>query len=112
MSLRHWPIFDGAPMAQRRTAGGKNSDPLVCMNCSEGTSGHWRRRPGCNPVAGTGGCTMGCRRHRQGAAGRRLLGGEDRLDERRRDVLIVKADRQEPLVVVRLSLAAETAKNS
>jgi Holliday junction resolvase len=28
----------------------------------------------------------------------------------RRDVLIVKADRQEPLVVVRLSLAAETAK--
>ena len=30
------------------------------------------------------------------------------LDER--DVLIVKADRQEPLVVVRLSLAAEIAK--
>jgi Holliday junction resolvase len=28
----------------------------------------------------------------------------------RRDVLIVKADRQEPLVVVRLSLAAEIAK--
>ena len=27
-----------------------------------------------------------------------------------RDVLIVKADRQEPLVVVRLSLAAEIAK--
>ena len=27
-----------------------------------------------------------------------------------RDVLIVKADRQEPLVVVRLSLAAEVAK--
>ena len=30
------------------------------------------------------------------------------LDER--DVLIVKADRQEPLVIVRLSLAAEIAK--
>ena len=28
----------------------------------------------------------------------------------RRDVLIVKADRREPLVVVRLSLAAEIAK--
>jgi hypothetical protein len=28
----------------------------------------------------------------------------------RRDVLIVKADRREPLVVVRLSLAAEVAK--
>jgi hypothetical protein len=28
----------------------------------------------------------------------------------RRDVLIVKADREEPLVVVRLSLAAEIAK--
>ena len=28
----------------------------------------------------------------------------------RRDVLIVKADRQEPLVIVRLSLAAEIAK--
>ena len=28
----------------------------------------------------------------------------------RRDVLIVKADRQEPLVIVRLSLAAEVAK--
>jgi hypothetical protein len=27
-----------------------------------------------------------------------------------RDVLIVKADRQEPLVVLRLSLAAEIAK--
>ena len=27
-----------------------------------------------------------------------------------RDVLIVKADRQEPLVIVRLSLAAEIAK--
>ncbi len=34
----------------------------------------------------------------------------DWLNER--DILIVKADRQEPLVVVRLSLAAETAKNS
>jgi hypothetical protein len=29
-----------------------------------------------------------------------------------RDVLIVKADRQEPLVVVRLSLAAEIAKGA
>ena len=28
----------------------------------------------------------------------------------RRDILIVKSDRQEPLVVVRLSLAAEIAK--
>jgi Holliday junction resolvase len=28
----------------------------------------------------------------------------------RRDVLVVKADRQEPLVIVRLSLAAEIAK--
>ena len=27
-----------------------------------------------------------------------------------RDVLIIKADRQEPLVIVRLSLAAEIAK--
>jgi Holliday junction resolvase len=32
------------------------------------------------------------------------------LDER--DVLIVKSDRQEPLVVVRLSLAAEIAKRT
>jgi hypothetical protein len=30
----------------------------------------------------------------------------------RRDVLIVKADRQEPLVVLRMSLAAEIAKGS
>jgi Holliday junction resolvase len=30
----------------------------------------------------------------------------------RRDVLIVKSDRQEPLVVVRLSLAAEIAKRT
>jgi Holliday junction resolvase len=30
----------------------------------------------------------------------------------RRDVLIVKSDRQEPLVVVRLSLAAEIAKRA
>ena len=29
-----------------------------------------------------------------------------------RDVLIVKADRQEPLVILRLSLAARIAKNS
>ena len=28
----------------------------------------------------------------------------------KRDVLVVKADRQEPLIIVRLSLAAEIAK--
>ena len=42
------------------------------------------------------------------AAGFRQL--YDRLAER--DVLIVKSDRQEPLVVVRLSLAAEIAKKA
>jgi hypothetical protein len=42
------------------------------------------------------------------AAGFRQL--YDWLD--RRDVLIVKSDRQEPLVVVRLSLAAEIAKRT
>jgi hypothetical protein len=71
-------------MAQWRTVGGEKSDPLVCTNCSEGTSGHWRGwRPSCHPVAGTGGCTVSCCRHRQGAVGRRR-GGKGRLDERRR----------------------------
>jgi hypothetical protein len=32
------------------------------------------------------------------------------MSEPDRDVLIVKAERQEPLVIVRLSLAAEIAK--
>ena len=37
-------------------------------------------------------------------------GADLRVPLNGRDVLIVKADRQEPLVVVRLSLAAEIAK--
>ena len=39
-----------------------------------------------------------------------LLGSSLRLARIYRDVLIVKADRQETLVVLRMSLAAEIAK--
>jgi hypothetical protein len=118
MSLRHWPIFNGAPMAQRglrhchrrpkgkpmahrlrlwffpngapmaqwRTAGGKKSDPLVCMNCSEGTSGHWRLAPGARMVTSSLAQEAVHERPSQSPTCCRptASSGEGRLDERRR----------------------------
>ena len=116
--LRLWFLPKGAPMAQWRAAGGKKSDPLVCMNCPEGTSGHWRLAPalGLSPRRWHRRPPMSGRRHRQGAAGRghpavkisRAYQPGHWLNEH--DALIVKADYQEPLVILRLSLAADIAK--
>ena len=73
----------------------------VRVPLSGAVGGRFARR--CRPAAG------GSRSLRRGQGpSRRVSRVYSWLNER--DVLIVKADRQEPLVIVRLSLAADIAK--
>ena len=114
--LRLW-FFPNGALAQWRTAGGKKSDPLVKL---------LRRHVG--PLAAGAGARVVTpslapeAAHEQPSPSPRLplAGGIRRRKISRayqpghwlneHDALIVKADYQEPLVILRLSLAADIAK--
>jgi hypothetical protein len=113
MNMRHWPIFNGASMAQA-------SLRHCYRRPKEKPMAHWLRLwffPKGAPMARRRslGRKIPTRRHPQIAPQtRRIAHAADAqsyhwLDERD---MIVKADRQKPLVVLRMSSAAEIAKRT